>query len=507
MGSENDKKPPVFSPRLGEDELGRILDLKELEDHKSPVGTFAARYRKLGWELSVLDTSQGTVLPVDFHQSQDVWSQQLADFEAQGLAVGLGVHTGARSQLFVLEIAAGESDLILERLGHWQAECVAQRSDNLERHFYALPAGCLLPTTSIRHDSLITVYGEGSWVVTPPAAESPDEDPWRWLIPPWATPLRPPQPALWRFLKEHLPETVDAIAPPEAAIPPWEEIYPLVSPRAAILQTLLAPAESPEEYYDNLLEAALQEGFKDPSLLLGLLWHAPHGDALQRPERWDYLLDLVAAAMQSGRESGSPLGEPLAGFGERMVIERHRYETILLELRQLSSRAAELEQQLAEWAHSFGPEHVPADDRPAPGLDQLDSHPLGFLHDWTDLEHQVSALVEKFLPDAELPEDQEALLESFSAYQAGAFHDIGDAIKKQTQQSRQVDEVDSAIQACLDENPDLAQDQRKVEMLYYCLKNYVNFHPDLMGLPIQERVAEASRMARDFLGEPLKNNL
>src|SRR3989304_4987763 len=113
MGSEGDKKPPVFSPRLGEDELGRILNLKELEDQKSPVGACAARYRKLGWELSALDTSQGMTLPVDFHQSPEVWSQQLTDFEDQGLVVGLGVHTGARSRLFVLEITAGEGDLIL----------------------------------------------------------------------------------------------------------------------------------------------------------------------------------------------------------------------------------------------------------------------------------------------------------------------------------------------------------------------------------------------------------
>jgi hypothetical protein len=301
---------------------------------------------------------------------------------------------------------------------------------------------------------------------------------------------------------------VESIAQPDAVVPPWQEIYRQVSPCAALLQALLAPAGSPEEYYDNLLKTALQEGFKDPSLLLGLLWHAPHGDALQRPERWDYLLDLVAAVLQeqSGGKAAFALAESQARSGERVVIERHRYEAILLELQRLSARAAELEQQVAEWGQSLAPECVPRDEQPVTTFDQMDSHPLGFLHDWTDLEHQVSALVEKFLPDAELPEDQESLLESFSAYQAGSFQDLGEAIKKQTQQSQQVDEVDSAIQTCLEENPDLADDQRKVEMLYYCLKNYVNFHPDLMGLPIQERVAEASRMARDFLGEPLKDN-
>ncbi len=507
MDSEGDKKQPVLSPGVGEDELGRILSLKELEDQKSLVGSFAARYRKLGWELSALDTGQATALPVDFHQSQEVWSQQLADFEDQGLAIGLGVHTGARSRLFVLEITAGEGDLVLSRLGDWQGEVVAQRGDSLERHFYALPAGILLPTAAIQREALISVYGEGSWVFIPPSAESPDDDPWRWLTPPWALPLGPPPPPLWRFLKEHLPETVESLAQPDAIVPPWQEIYAQISPCTGLLQALLAPAGTPEEYYDILLKTAMQEGYKDPSLLLGLLWHAPHGDALQRPERWDYLLDLVAAVLQKQSGPGAAaLAESQARSGERVVIERRRYETILQELQRLSARAAELEQQVAEWGQSLVSESVPSDNQPVTSFDQMDNHPLGFLQDWSDLEHQVSALVEKFLPDAGLEEDHETLLESFSAYPAGSFQDLGDAIKKQTQLNRQVDEVDNAVQTFLEENPSLGGDPRTVEMLYYCLKNYVNFHPDLMGLPIHERVAEASRMARDFLGAPLKDN-
>lgn len=508
MGSEGDKKPPVLSPSVGEDELGLILSLKELEDQKSLVGSFAARYRKLGWELSALDAGQATALPVDFHQSPEVWSQQLADFEDQGLVIGLGVHTGARSRLFVLEVNAGEGNLVLSRLGDWQGEVVAQRGDSLERHFYALPPGTLLPTGAIHQEVHLTVYGEGSWVLVPPSAESPDDDPWRWLTPPWVTPLGPPSPSLWRFLKEHLPETVESLAQPDAIVPPWQEIYRQVSPCTVLLQALLAPMGSPEEYYDNLLKTALQEGFQDPSLLLGLLWHAPHGDALQRPERWDYLLDLVAAVLQEQSVRGATfaLAGSQARSGERVVIERHRYEAIMHELQRLAARAAELEQQVAEWGQSLVSESVPRDEQTVTPFDQMDSHPLGFLHDWTDLEHQVSALVEKFLPDAGLGEDQETLLESFSAYQGGSLQDLGDAIKKQTQQSQQVDQVDSAVQAFLEENPDLSGDQRAVEMLYYCLKNYVNFHPDLMGLSIQEKVAEASRMARDFLGQPLKDN-
>lgn len=509
MGSEDDKKGTVLSPRVGEDELGRILALKEHQEQKSLMATFAARYRKLGWELKALDTSQATELPVDFSQPREVWSQALTDFEAQEIPVGLGVRTGSRSQLLVVEISAGEGDLALDQLGEWRAECVAQGGDNLERHFYALPPGRLLPTASIRHGALITVYGEGGWVLAPPSSESPGEEPWRWLTPPWAAPPGHPPPALWQFIKQHLSETEIAVTKPEPTIPSWEEVYRLVSPCATILQALLAPADSPEEYYEDLLQAALGVGLKDPSLLLGLLWHAPHGDALQRAERWEYLLNLVTTVLQEHPEPEAPtrpLTEPPTILGDQVVIERFRYEALLLELRQLATRAAELEQKLAEWAQSFVSEKIPGEENAAVCFENADNHPFGFLRDWTDLEHQVSELVENFLPDAGLPEDQESFLENFSAQQAGSLQDLTKVMKKKAQQTQQEEEIEAAIQECLKGNPDLAEDERKVEMLYYCLKNYVNFHPDLMGLPLRDRVAEACRMARDFLGVPLKSN-
>lgn len=508
MGFQDDKKPPVFSPRLGEDELGRILNLKERQEQKSQIAAFASRYLKLAWDLTAVDTSQAEELPVDFRQSPEQWSQQLADFEAQGLPPGLGVRTGAPSHLIVVEITAGEDESVLDHLGDWRAECVAQGSDNLERHFYALPPGTRLPTASILHNALITVYGEGSWVLVPPSSEAPGEHPWRWLTPPWASPPQYPQPALWQFLKKHISRVADSptAAPPE--IPSWEEIYGLVSPHAALLQALLAPADSPEEYYENLLEATLEVGFKDPPLLLGLLWHAPHGDARNRPDRWEYLVELVTAGFYDHSQTGTPIqpqDELAAISGERVVIERYRYEAMLADLRKLSARAAELERQLVKWGKSFAPESVPADAQETAGVDQFVDHPLGFLHGWSDLERQVAELVDNFLPDAELPEDQQqSFLESFSAYQGGSLEDFSDALKKKAKQSQQEDEVETAILECLEENPDLAEDVRKVEMLHYCLKNYVNFHPDLMGLPLRERVAEAGRMARDFLGEPLR---
>jgi hypothetical protein len=504
MGSEGDKKPSVFSPRLGEDELGRILRLKERQEQESQVAACASRYLLLGWDLIALDTGRAAELPVDFQQPQELWSFQLADFEERGISLGLAVRTGLPSNIFAVEITVGEGDVVLERLGEWRAECVAQGEDSLERHFYAIPQGRRIPTASILQDALVTVYGEGSLVDVPLAADSPDEKAWHWLTPPWERPPQYPPPPLWQFLKDQVSGIVEVAS--KAEIPAWEEVFPLVASRAALLQALLAPADSPERYYENLLQTALKEGFSNPNLLLGLLWHAPHGDPRKREETWHYLVKLVTAGTHEPGElkSLAKPGPELADSEEPVVIERRRYEAMLAELRKLSSRAGELEQQLAKWAQDYFHEPVPSEERETAGFEQLQGNQLGFMHDWSDLERQVAELVDNFLPDADLSEDQqEAILKSFSSFQPGALEELNDTLKRRAEQSQKEDEIEAVIQECLEENPDLAEDQRKVQMLYYCLKNYVNFHPDLMGLPLRERVAEASRMARDFLGKPL----
>ncbi len=49
-------------------------------------------------------------------------------------------------------------------------------------------------------------------------------------------------------------------------------------------------------------------------------------------------------------------------------------------------------------------------------------------------------------------------------------------------------------------HPDLAADPRKMEVLQYCFKHYVNFDPELRDLSIQEKLERANQMAKDFLG-------
>ena len=70
-------------------------------------------------------------------------------------------------------------------------------------------------------------------------SEPQAREPWRWLRPPWETPPLPPKPAVWQFLQEHIPA---ALLKPE--VQSWEEIYRMIAPHSAMLQTLLMPPTS-----------------------------------------------------------------------------------------------------------------------------------------------------------------------------------------------------------------------------------------------------------------------
>jgi hypothetical protein len=57
------------------------------------------------------------------------------------------------------------------------------------------------------------------------------------------------------------------------------------------MQAVLAPANG--NYYERLLEEALEAGLKDSRLLLGLLWHAPQGEVRQQPQGLAFLEELL----------------------------------------------------------------------------------------------------------------------------------------------------------------------------------------------------------------------
>jgi hypothetical protein len=68
----------------------------------------------------------------------------------------------------------------------------------------------------------------------------------------------------------------------------------------------------------------------------------------------------------------------------------------------------------------------------------------------------------------------------------------------------QTSEMQRALKDFLVSHPDLAADPRKMEVLQYCFKHYVNFDPELRDLSIQEKLERASQMAMDFMGSMFK---
>lgn len=71
-------------------------------------------------------------------------------------------------------------------------------------------------------------------------------------------------------------------------------------------------------------------------------------------------------------------------------------------------------------------------------------------------------------------------------------------------EKRQSPEIQSALKDFLCKHPDLAADPRKIEVLQYCFKHYINYDPELRDLTIQEKLERANQMAMDFLGSMLK---
>ncbi len=59
----------------------------------------------------------------------------------------------------------------------------------------------------------------------------------------------------------------------------------------------------------------------------------------------------------------------------------------------------------------------------------------------------------------------------------------------------------AALREHLEEHPEMAADQEKMEMLRYCLYTYCRIHPDFAGFTPKARVQEAGRMACQFLNQ------
>ncbi len=498
--------PKDFAVRVGQEEIGRIFNLKENLDLKDLLLTYAPHYQRLGWVLVGMKSPEGTQLEFDLSQPAALWSQQLSEMGADQGQINIGIRTGKASNLLVLEVNKGEGALSLDQCGEWRADCVAEMGGCREQHYYALPFEAQTPPSFFLAPQVL-IYGEGGLVLAPPSMEPQAREPWRWLQPPWEAPPLPPKPAVWQFLKEYIPA---AMVKPE--VQSWEEIYRMIAPHGSLLKALLMPPTSQDEYYQGITHTALGLGFKDPAVLFSLLWHAPHGEARQNPEKRDYLQELVAKArgrqeggasvpglparMDGGAwpdkpashpETASPVTQPakdvldmlscpgsadpgiqeweagstphfdqsvsgqffqlLAGLGEKVIMESCRYEAMLTGVRH---QAGEIDSLVSQWEQHFaGSSPSP----PEPG-----QKPTG-----ATVEFNWDAITGK------------------SRY------------KKQ-----QIQAIQAAAGDFLNQNPDLAGARHKVQMVVFCLKNYISLNPEHAALPFREKLDRAGIMAREF---------
>ena len=489
-----------FSVKVGKEEIGRIFNLKENLDLKDLLVTYAPHYQQMGWGLVGIKSSEGAPLELDLSQPAELWARQLSEMGADQGQINIGIRTGKASNLLVLEVNKGEGALSLDQWGDWRADCVAEMGGCREQHYYALPSETQAPPSFFLAPQVL-IYGEGGLVLVPPSLEPQAREPWRWLRPPWEASPLPPKPAVWQFLKEYIPA---AMVKPE--MQSWEAIYRMIAPHGCMLKALLVPPTSQEAYYQGIIKTALGLGFKDPALLFGLLWHAPHGEARQDPEKRDYFQALVARARDPQEGGASVPGLParigggawpdnpaghletatqevldmlagpgpadpksqereaasnpqfdqsvsgqffqlLAGLGEKVIMESCRYEAMLTGVHQ---QAGEIDNLVSQWEQHFSAS--------APSSPEPRQKPGG-----TTVEFNWDAIVGQ------------------------------NSHKKQ-----QIQTIQTAAGDFLNQNPDLASDRHKVQMVIFCLKNYISINPENAALPFREKLDQAGTMAREF---------
>jgi hypothetical protein len=493
-----------FSVRIGQEEIGHILNRKENVDHHAQMWNFMSRYRTLGWDLAVI-TAQGADLGLDLEQPQQVWWRQLADLGLDGIQLNLAVRTGHRSGLLVLEVSKGRGALSLDLLGDWRANCVAELGNSWELHFFALPPGPQAPPSFFMAQEVL-IYGEDGSILAPPSIEPESRESWRWLTPPWEKPPLAPKPAVWQFIREQL--GFDALGTPK--VPDWEEIYRVIIPHAAVLKALLVPPSSMDDYYCDILTAGLAAGLRDRRVLLGLLWHAPYGDARSNKGRWQFLQDLVArgesdphqtpgvpAFRENFPEGAWPWGtapEPGGPEGSGLMVSLNR-----------SLGVGELSLQLSE-----------------PSLQRFDKSIYGqFFQLLAALGEKVIAEIRRVKTvqadiGAEAAEMERLAVEIKEYIESPATGDkvpaAGPAAGVNLAEipwqggaaapSSKLQEVRATVQDFFRNNPDLAGEQGGVQMLLFCLRNYVSISPDYAGLSFRDKLTKGGQMARDFLSRP-----
>ncbi|MGQ9687673.1 MAG: hypothetical protein ACUVXF_02625 [Desulfobaccales bacterium] len=461
---------------------------------------FAIRCAELGWHLAAVDVRNLVDLAVNFSEPVEHWLRKCSQAGPLKGRVKLGVYTGSISGLLALEVKSGEEIPELARGGPWRSRCRA-RLNGREQHYYALPPGTAAPPSRFLPLARVMVYGEDGLAPLPPSLDVPSQEAWSWLAPPWENPPSEAPSALLTFLQQ--PETA-VLTKHTLDIPSWDEIYRLITPHEPLLKALLAPCPAPADYYRTLLAQAREAGLQDEKFFLGLLWYAPLGDARHNPRRFAWLKRLVSTAgagLASSPQPSATGGEATEEAPKGGLPSPSRYEDILADLRLLRQKAVELEAVLLDWESRS--------DEAGPRQGQIFSEvtalsPAEPVSAGTDECQRVEKFLRVFQEnlDRKKPQtdpfwngwngrpqedDQENLRFHFTELASKAPSPLDD------------EAVEMMIQACLEENPDLAEDPVKFQMFQYCFKNYVSIDPDLSDLSLRERLERAGQMAREFL--------
>lgn len=288
--------------KIHPEEMESLLNLKFRLDYQETVSTYAEKYQRLGWVLQAVNPHTGADLEVDSGDNPGVWDIPRWEPGLSGPKITLGVRTGRRSRLMVLEVANGAGGVSLDQDEEWRAQCIAVLASGRERHFYAWDPSTLLDPASCRATPEIRWFGEGQVVPVPPSGDPETGETWEWLSPPWEKPPQSPSQSLWRFLQEH--DSTREVQPGVSLS--WQEVYCLVSPYEPLLQALSASHPSMRNYYQGILTAAVAAGIMAPEALLSVLWHAPRGNARQHPAVWGHLQQLVAQTQDQHGRGAAP---------------------------------------------------------------------------------------------------------------------------------------------------------------------------------------------------------
>jgi hypothetical protein len=420
--------------------------------------------------------------------------------------INIGIRTGKASNLLVLEVNKGEGALSLDQWGDWRADCVAEMGGSREQHYYALPVEAQTPPSFFLAPQVL-IYGEGGLLLVPPSLEPQAREPWRWLQPPWESPPRPPKPAVWQFLKEYIPAAMV-----NSEVQSWAEIYRMIAPHGSLLKALLVPPTSQDEYYQGITHTARGLGFKDPALLFSLLWHAPHGEARHNPEKRNYLQALVATARDRQEGGASVPGLPARMDGGAWPDKPASHLST-------ASPATQPTKDVLDMLSGSGPTDPGIQKREAASIPHSDQSVSGqFFQLLAGLGKKVimeSCRYEAMVTGVRHQAGEiDNLVSQWEQYFAGSSPSLSgqgekpteatvefhwDAITgKNSDKKQQIQAIQAAAGDFLNQNPDLAGDQHKVQMVVFCLKNYVSINPENAALPFREKLDQAGIMARDF---------